>query len=159
MTHERGVRAPLGVRPATDEDRRWAAQVMAGSDPWITLGRDFDRCLQICRDPEYLVFVAHEGERPLGFIVLQRRGVAGSPYIASVGVAADARGQGVGARLLSFAEAHFTGARHMFLCVSSFNPRARRFYERHGYTVIADLQGYVIPDASELLMHKRLARA
>jgi len=159
MTRGPGEPPRFGVRPATDEDRRWAAEVMAGSDPWITLGRNFERCLQICRDPEYAVFVAHEGERPRGFIILQRRGVAGSPYIASLGVSADARGQGVGARLLTFAEEHFTGARHMFLCVSSFNPRARRFYERHGYAVVADLQAYVIPDASELLMYKRLTPA
>ena len=40
--------------------------------------------------------------------------------------------------------------------VSSFNDRARHFYETHGYVVEANFKDYVIPGASELLMHKRL---
>jgi [ribosomal protein S18]-alanine N-acetyltransferase len=148
---------PLEIVAADQADRRWAAELMAGSEPWITLGRGLDRCLAACCDPEYLVFVARQDEVRRGVIVVQSRGVAGSPYVVSLACAPDARGAGIGGRLLSFVETLMCReAAYLFLCVSSFNDRARRFYERHGYAVVAELEDYVIPGASELLMSKRL---
>jgi [ribosomal protein S18]-alanine N-acetyltransferase len=150
----------VDVGAATDEDRRWAAALMANSEPWITLGRGFDRCLQACHDPEYIMFMARRDAARCGVLLLQRRGVAGSPYVVSLAVAPQARGQGVGGRLLASAEEYVRPvAAHLFLCVSSFNSRARHFYETHGYVVEAHLTEYVIPGASELLMHKRLTSA
>jgi ribosomal protein S18 acetylase RimI-like enzyme len=58
--------------------------------------------------------------------------------------------------LLDEAERRFPKARYIFLCVSSFNPRARTLYERHGYRLIGELLDYVIDGASELLLAKRL---
>jgi ribosomal protein S18 acetylase RimI-like enzyme len=55
------------------------------------------------------------------------------------------------------AEGRFPGAKHMFLCVSSFNGRARRFYERRGYSQVGEFPDYIVEGASEILMHKRLA--
>jgi len=154
-----GIRTVV-IAPASDDDRAWAAGLMANSEPWMTLGRGIDRCLQVCRDPDYAPFIAHlEGER-CGVLILQARGVAGSPYVVSLAVAPQMRGRGVGARLLAFAE-EYAAARsaHLFLCVSSFNLRARRFYERHGFELLAEFDDYVIAGASELLMHKRLRPA
>ncbi len=45
----------------------------------------------------------------------------------------------------------------MFLCVSSFNGRARALYERHGYRTVGELADYVVDGLSEILMVKRLA--
>jgi ribosomal protein S18 acetylase RimI-like enzyme len=149
--------ASLDIVAADEGDRLWAAALMARSEPWLTLGRGMDRCLASCRDPEYLVFVAIEKGERRGVIILQSRGVAGSPYVVSLACAPDARGLGIGGRLLTFAETLLSGeATHLFLCVSSFNERARRFYERHGYQIVGELEGYVVPNASELLMCKRL---
>lgn len=87
------------------------------------------------------------------------RGLAGSPYIASVADAETRQGVGLGTRLLDFAESRFrTDARHIFLCVSSFNARARRLYERHGYEAVGELTDYIIDGASEIVMHKWLRR-
>jgi ribosomal protein S18 acetylase RimI-like enzyme len=59
---------------------------------------------------------------------------------------------------LEFAEELFRGgAKHIFLCVSSFNSRARSLYERCGYKVVGEFKDYVIEGASEILMHKRLS--
>jgi RimJ/RimL family protein N-acetyltransferase len=38
-------------------------------------------------------------------------------------------------------------AKNLFLCVSSFNHRARALYERLGYAALAELEDYVIPGA------------
>lgn len=131
---------------------------MASSEPWITLHRGLDVCRPACVDPAYLVLVARRHDTPCGFIRLHPRGVAGSPYIATVAVSEAERGRGVGAALLDAAEERYAGtARYIFLCVSSFNERARALYERHGYRLVGELPDYVIDGASELLMGKRLA--
>ena len=58
---------------------------------------------------------------------------------------------------MEFAEDLFRReARHIFLCVSSFNTRARAFYERLGFCAVGEFQDYIIEGASEILMHKRL---
>jgi ribosomal protein S18 acetylase RimI-like enzyme len=151
------IAGQLEVSSATEEERDWCAGVMASTDPWITLGRGFEDCRRRCHDPEFQLFVAREGAQPKGFILLQPRGVAGSPYVATIATSSDCRSQGVGSRLLRFAEDLFRPEfKHIFLCVSSFNPRARALYERRGYRVVGEFQDYVIRGASELLMHKRL---
>ena len=131
---------------------------MAASDPWLRLGRKYEDCLARCTHPEYLLFVARLESERRGFILVHPRGLAGSPYIASIAVAPETRSQSVGSALLDCAERHFRGSRHIFLCVSSFNPRARALYERRGYRSVGELVDYVIDGASELLMHKRLDR-
>ena len=65
-------------------------------------------------------------------------------------------GRGVGSALLRFAEQRYPEARHIFLCVSSFNPRARQLYERVGYRQVGELPDYIIDGHSELILHKRL---
>ena len=147
----------VSIRPASTADRDWAAQLMAGSEPWITLGRTIDTCRVICQNPEYVVFIAHRGDTRYGFVLLHRRGVVGSPYLATIAVEERFRCQGIGRRLIEFAEDYFRPhARHIFLCVSSFNPRAKQLYERLGYEHIGELKDYLIEGASEHLMHKRL---
>jgi ribosomal protein S18 acetylase RimI-like enzyme len=152
----------LGVMIFTNESgaaagSAWCARVMAATDPWLALGRSFEDCLARCNHAEYTLLTASEDGERLGFVLLHPRGVAGSPYIASIAVAEEARGRGVGSALLVQAEGYFPGARHIFLCVSSFNGAARRLYEREGYRAVGEFPDYVIDGASETLMHKRLA--
>jgi len=153
------TRNPIAITAATETERDWCAELMAGSEPWITLGRGLEQCRALCHHSEYSLLVAHAPDLPCGFVLLHPRGVAGSPYIASIAVVEEFRGRGIGTRLLAHAEAHFAAsASHIFLCVSSFNPGARRLYERLGYVEVGELKDYVIPGAAEILMHKRLAR-
>jgi ribosomal protein S18 acetylase RimI-like enzyme len=146
----------ITIRPAREDDREWCAQLMASSEPWITLGRQLDSCRKVFARPGYELFLACSSADPLGFVLCHRYGAMSSPYITTIAVDHATRGKGVGHRLLEFVEEHYRGRRHLFLCVSSFNPRARQLYEAVGYRVVADLEGYVIPGASEILMHKRL---
>jgi ribosomal protein S18 acetylase RimI-like enzyme len=145
------------ITPATADDAHWCAGLMSRSEPWVTLGRRYEDCLARCRHPEYELWIAREDEGAgLGFILLHPRGVAGSPYVASVAVAPEARGRGAGTALMEFAERRWPEARHLFLCVSSFNAGARRLYERLGFRAVGTLENYVIEGAGETLMHKRL---
>ncbi len=140
----------LTITPATESEREWAAQLMANSEPWITLGRGLEQCRKALSYAEDLLFIARAGDKPSGLMLLRRRGLAGAPYIASLAVAPDFRSQGLGSPMLAFAEDSFRPeSPHIFLCVSSFNLRARQLYERLGYSVVGEFKDYVIPDASE----------
>ena len=43
---------------------------------------------------------------------------------------------------------------NVFLCVSSFNEEARRFYLRRGYTVVGTLKDYTVKGYDEIFMRK-----
>jgi len=148
------------IRKATGDDARWASAVMASSDPWVTLGRGFEACLAACTSALDVLEIAESGGERCGLVLVRPAGVAGAPYIVSIAVAPTFRGRGVGSALLEHVEGTYRGrSRHLFLCVSSFNPGARRFYERHGFEAVGTLKAFLIEGADEVLMHKRLAPA
>ena len=105
------------IELATDGERDWAAGVMAAADPWLTLGVTLEQCRMVCHDLQYIVYIAHHSAQPTGLIILHRHGLAGSPYIKSVAVAANTRSRGIGKALIGFAEDLFRPeAKHIFLC-------------------------------------------
>ncbi len=130
------------------------ARMMAASEPWITLRRDVDAALAILTDPGRESYVALlEGEL-VGFIILVMHG-AFVGYVQSICVAPGRRGQGLGRRLMAFAEERiFRETPNVFLNVASFNPEAQRLYERLGYEVVGELRDYIVPGHSEILMRK-----
>lgn len=145
------IRALAGAEEATT-----CARMMSGSEPWLTIGRDYPECLRALTDESREVYVAVENGRIRGFIVLVLTG-AFVGYIQAVCVAPDARGSGTGTRLLEFAENRIFGiSPNVFLCVSSFNPRARALYERRGYQFVGELTDYLVPGHSELLYRKTI---
>jgi ribosomal protein S18 acetylase RimI-like enzyme len=147
----------LEIAAADVEDRAWAARLMASSEPWLTLGRTLEGCRRVCGNPEYPMYEARIASDPIGFALVNRRGVVGSPYLATLAVDPAHRGRGVGTLLVAHVEDVCRAeAAHLFLCVSSFNPRALALYRRLGYTQVGELPDYFIHGASELLMHKRL---
>jgi len=147
----------LAIRPLSgDAEARRCAEMMCSTEPWITIGRTFEESLDIVKDPTREVYVADDDGRIHGFIILNMRG-AFVGYIQTVCVDAEARGGGIGTRLVEFAEERiFADTPNVFLCVSSFNPRARQLYERLGYELIGELTEYLIPGASEFLMRKTI---
>jgi ribosomal-protein-alanine N-acetyltransferase len=146
------------VRPiAADAEVRVCAEIMSSSDPWITLGRSMTEAQRILSDREVQeVYVAvHEGA-VVGFVILVLKG-AFVGYIRTVAVQADWRSRGLGRRLIWFAEERiFRESPNVFLCVSSFNPRARSLYERLGYETVGELHDYIVRGHSEWLMRKTL---
>ena len=148
---------PVVIHDVAPGDREWAAHLMATSDPRITLGRNDASCRLVLHNPDAAIFVARIGTERAGFVLCHRRGVVGSPYLATIAVEPRWRSHGVGRELIAFVEDYFRpDARHLFLCVSSFNPRARALYERLGFTQVGELPEYFVAGASEILMHKRL---
>ena len=147
----------ITIDEANDDDREWCAQLMASSEPWLTLGRTIDQTRPLFHRKDSDLYVAHHEGAPLGFLLLRDRGIVYSPYIASLAVSPESRGFGIGSLLLDFVEERARpSSKHIFLCVSSFNTRARALYERHGYAVVGELKDYIVDGLSEYLMSKRL---
>jgi len=145
----------LDVRPLSgQEDAEWCARTMSTSEPWITLHRSYDESLAIIRHPEREVWIASRAGLRAGFLILNLKG-AFVGYVQTICMAEDARGLGLGSELLAFAEQRiFRDFKNVFLCVSSFNPRARALYERLGYETIGVLRDYVVAGHDEILMRK-----
>lgn len=147
----------IRIASACPEDYPACAAIMAGSEPWLTLQRDLGQCRVFLDRPGTELLVAWEGGRMTGFILLAPYGLAGSPYVASIAVAAEARGRGIGSELLRFAENRFADRRNIFLLVSSFNHRAQKLYRRLGYEFVGELKDYLVLGHSELILHKKIS--
>jgi SAM-dependent methyltransferase/ribosomal protein S18 acetylase RimI-like enzyme len=141
---------------ASDEEARDCARMMADSEPWVTLRRDYADSLAYLRDASRERYVAVEGGRVAGFLILNMSG-AFVGYIQTVCVAPEARGRAIGTALIQFAEERvFRESPNVFLCVSDFNPGARRLYERLGYRLVGELSDYVVAGRAEILMRKSI---
>ncbi len=145
----------LEVRPlASREDAEWCARTMSSTDPWITLQRGQPECHALVTNPERETWVGWRGETRAGFAILSLKG-GFVGYLQSLCMAEDARGQGLGTELLGVVEERvFRDFKNFFLCVSSFNPRARALYERLGFEPVGVLHDYVVKGHDELLMRK-----
>lgn len=143
------------VRPLGGEQEAHAcAQIMAGSEPWLTLGRGFDASLAVVRDPSREVYVATRGDEVVGFVIINMRG-AFVGYIQTIALHEAWRGRGLGSRLIALAEERILRETpNVFMCVSSFNTRAKALYERMGYRVVGELPDYIVRGHSEWLLRK-----
>jgi len=145
------------VRPLqSEQDARSCAEIMSNTDPWLTLGRTCEQSLQVIRDAEQEAYVALHDGRVVGFVLLVMRG-AFVGYIRSIAVHSEWRGRGLGRQLVWFAEQRVhRESPNVFLCVSSFNERARALYEQLGYETVGELRDYIVRGHSEWLLRKSL---
>jgi ribosomal protein S18 acetylase RimI-like enzyme len=146
------------IRPlGGDDEVRACAELMSSSQPWVTLGRTLERSLAILGDRDLQeVYVAVHDERVIGFVILIMKG-AFVGYIRTVAVHPDWRSIGLGRRLIGYAEERiFRESPNAFLCVSSFNDRARSLYERLGYETVGELRDYIVRGHSEWLLRKTI---
>lgn len=153
--------ATLTFRPLGDErEVEVCASMMAQSEPWKTLRRDYEMCRRAVSDPTREVYVALAGDdnaEIAGFVILNMKG-AFVGYIQTLCVAPERRGQGTGTALLRFAEERILrDTPNVFMCVSSFNEGAQRLYARLGYTVVGELKDYIVSGHSEILLRKTIA--
>jgi ribosomal protein S18 acetylase RimI-like enzyme len=133
------------------------AEMMASSEPWTTLGRDYDASIKTLSVPTKEVYLAILEGEIAGFIILNLQG-AFVGYIQTVCVSAKFRNKGVGSILIAFAEERiFQEAPNVFICVSSFNNEAKRLYQSLGYEIIGELKDYIVPGLSEILLRKTIS--
>jgi [ribosomal protein S18]-alanine N-acetyltransferase len=141
-------------RLADPKDAVECAQLMADTEPWITLGVSAEFAHSIVTDAARQLFLMRDRRGVAGFIVLDQRGML-TGYISVLCVRADRRGCGLGSSLIAWAENRlFADSPNVFICVSSFNTGARRLYERLGFEVVGTLRDFVVRGHDELLLRK-----
>jgi len=149
----------ISINRITDsEDQKWCAELMASSEPWISLNRTYEDGLALMRITEGRMeaYIAKIGNERLGFVVIKMAG-AFVGYIQILAVAAANRGMGVGNALMDFVEARiFEESPNAFICVSDFNEKARKLYEARGYQLLGKLENYLENGFTELLLRKTI---
>lgn len=139
----------------TDQARVEAcARMMAASEPWVTLQRSLEASVRTLGDSGKELYAVSDGDGIVGFALLDMRGpLAG--YVQSVCVRPDQRSRGLGTALIEWVEDRvYRESPNVFLCVSSFNGRARRLYERLGYEVVGELSAFIVRGHDEVLYRK-----
>jgi ribosomal protein S18 acetylase RimI-like enzyme len=146
---------PETFRPvASEQERQACARMMASMDPWVRLGRDYATCLRMLSNPEKELTVAASPEGVDGFILLDMHGPFAG-YIQLLCVRAAAQRHGLGQALVAWAEERIHRVSpNVFICVSSFNTRARSLYERLGFEYVGTLKNYVVDGYDEILLRK-----
>src|SRR4051812_44590091 len=105
-----------------EAEARAAAEIMASTDPWITLGSNADKTYRSVTNPNFESWVALIDGQVVGIILLAINIPVARGYVAALAVHGNYRNRGIGAQLLSFAEARIgETSPNVFLSVSSFN--------------------------------------
>ncbi|MBS1820147.1 MAG: GNAT family N-acetyltransferase [Acidobacteria bacterium] len=146
---------PPPVEPI-DRSREAAecAEMMVTSEPWLTFRLTREMARAAVDDQGREVHVIRDAHGVAGFVVIDMRGLLRG-YISILCVRADRRGQGIGSALLDWAEARILReSPNVFICVSSFNPDARRLYERRGFALVGTLPELLMAGHDELLLRK-----
>jgi ribosomal protein S18 acetylase RimI-like enzyme len=129
--------------------------IVAVSNPWKTLHEriDFAHFIRLKQ-----AYVCIAGDEPVGFIIFTGEQVfARGGYLRAIGVAPAMQGNGIGRKLMSFAEQRTARrAPNLYLCVSSFNRQAQAFYKNLGYARIGKIPDLILPGKSEYIYRKQL---
>lgn len=146
------------IRPLNGDAEAWTcADIMASTDPWITLGRDRNATYGSVAHPLAETYVAEESGQIAGVVIVVMKMPLLRGYIMGLAVRPEFRKRGVGSALLKFAEERiFRESPNVFLCVSTFNATAQRLYETHGYQRIGVIDNYAIEGIGEILLRKTL---
>jgi ribosomal-protein-alanine N-acetyltransferase len=130
------------------------AGIMVDTDPWITLGIDYDNCLKAFGGSFREVFVVRNEAEIIGFVIMQPQGTF-KGYIQTLAIHKNYRSEGYGAQLVRFCEERILQySPNIFICVSSFNGGALHLYKKLGFELIGELKDFIKPGFTELLLRK-----
>lgn len=130
------------------------ARIIAESDPWKKLKFSYEECLQSFSEQLLEFYIAVEKNTTIGFISIQMEG-AFTGYIKRICIHPGWRGKGIGTKLMHFAEDRiFSVKPNVFICVSSFNLKAKELYLKLGYEVIGEIKDYIVSGYSEIILRK-----
>ena len=150
----------LTLAPLTADNASKLGEVLAAIPPWSVIGFPAERLTRglMREEPSVKRFEVLAADRGLaGLIVIQHPFLHG-PYLQLLAVLPGFQGRTIGVRLLRWmeAEARKAETRQLWLCVSTFNERARAFYERFGFEAVAVLDKLATGASDEVFMRKRL---
>lgn len=136
------------------------AATLADMDPWRRYGFSVERLQAFVGTPSPIArrYLVAEEDSVLGFVVLKPGWMFGT-YLNFLAVLPQAQGRGIGGAVLDWMrrEGEARGERNQFVATSAFNAGALRFYERHGFAVIANMPGLINDTETEVLLRRRLS--
>ena len=136
------------------EEAAWCAHLMSSSEPWITLQRSYDQCLTSVIRPDRESYIIRADGKPVGFVILCMVG-AFVGYLQAIYLDPAWRGNGIGSKAIGLCEERILrDGQNVFMCVSSFNERARRLYQRLGYEEVGSLRDFIVAGHDEILLRK-----
>jgi ribosomal protein S18 acetylase RimI-like enzyme len=143
------------IRLTTDpQDIAVCAQMMSVTDPWITLGMNYEHCLKAFEGDYREKYIVEAEKTIAGFVIIQICGTF-SGYIQTICIDEAYRGRGFGKKLLQFCEERILKfSPNVFICVSSFNKGAIKLYYEFGFKLIGELENFVKEGFTELLLRK-----
>jgi ribosomal protein S18 acetylase RimI-like enzyme len=149
----------LSLQPLTHSNAEILGQALASMEPWATIGWPPERMVRALQHerPSMHRFEVLAGAGLAGIITIQEPWLHG-PYLQLLAILPAHQGKGFGQRLLTWmeAEARSSEMRQLWLCVSTFNTKARRLYERFGFHPQSVIEQLASGASDELLMRKRL---
>jgi ribosomal protein S18 acetylase RimI-like enzyme len=158
--HESYDAGPIALRRLSGEAADTLGGALAAMPPWSVIGWSAERMVRaIGRDlPGIYRFEVRAQNQLAGIVTIQNPFLHG-PYLQLLAVLPAFQGQKIGLTLLDWMEtqAREQESRQLWLCVSTFNTRARAFYERFGFEAVAVLDRLASEVSDELFMRKRLA--
>ena len=122
--------------------------------PWRTVGIPAEKLFKDLTNPQRDVFVAELGQQIVGVLILHLGG-SFDGYIQILAVFPEFQNRRLGEKIMKFAEEKiFQNSKNVFLCVSDFNHRAQKFYERLGYQKVGELKNFLVAGQNEILLRK-----
>jgi GNAT superfamily N-acetyltransferase len=133
------------------------AAAIVAIEPWSVMEYPAERLAAFLASPDQAVsrFVVTAGDVEAGVVSIRSPWLKG-PYLELLALLPAAQGRGIGSRIVAWFEqtALDQEARNLWVCASSFNDRALRFYARHGFEPVARLPGLVADGYEEILLRK-----
>jgi ribosomal protein S18 acetylase RimI-like enzyme len=141
-------------------EQRSCASLAAGivaMEPWSVMNYPADKLAAFLASPDASAaryVLSAKGEES-GVVSVRHPWLKG-PYLELLALLPEAQSQGIGSSIMAWFESAGLkhGARNLWVCASSFNARALRFYERHGFARAATLPALVADGYDEILLRK-----
>jgi ribosomal protein S18 acetylase RimI-like enzyme len=149
--------APFTLAPLAPAECPSLAASIVAMEPWSVMEYPADRLSEFLASPDGGVtrrLIEIGGERA-GVISVRYPWLKG-PYLELLALLPPFQRKGIGGMLLQRFEREAVSreARNLFVCASSFNESALRFYRRHGFRDAAVLPGLVAEGYDEILLRK-----
>lgn len=141
------------LRPTTPKDAEWIAPLLADRDPWRTLGYGTPvlAAYLTSADPSLTRLTVWIQDQRAGVVALRSPWLRG-PFLELLAITQP--GRGLGTAVVTWAAERWANG-NLWTSASSFNTRARKFYQRQGFTEIAILPDLIKPGFDEVLMRRK----
>ncbi len=133
------------------------AEAIATMEPWSVMNIPAGRLAAFLASPDGALcrYAVSLDGADAGVVSIRFPWLKG-PYLELLALLAQAQDRSIGRTIMAWFEdtARRHEARNLWVCASSSNARALRFYERHGFQVVARLPGLVAEGYDEILLRK-----